>query len=610
MQTIEKWLFFCQIFIFLFAYVVIRDIMFLKGSNIMFIKKTKSKNSEHYSIVYNITINGKRTSKIYENIGNYNDLKLRAGNKEPEAWLREYVNELNLKIKEKSLPIILKKIPNKKIQLNKQNTFNGGYLFLQDIYYNLKLNNICKSITDKYQFKYDLNNILSNLIYSRIIYPSSKLKTLDLSKNFIEQPNFEYQHILRSLEIIAKESDFIQSELYKNSLKYSKRNDKVLFYDCTNYFFEIEDDDDFRKYGKSKEHRPNPIIGMGLFMDGDGIPLAFDTFPGNANEQITLKPLEQKIINDFDNSKFVICTDAGLASNTNKKFNNKNNRKYVTTQSLRKIKGFLKEWSTDLSKGWKIDGSDKTFDISKLRNDDELIKKYYNKVFYKERWIKENGIEERLIITYCPKYQEYQKRIREKQITRAQNIIDKNPKKIKSNNENDPKRFINTISTTKNGEYAEETHHILNEEKILEEAKFDGLYGICTNLEDEVSEIIKINKRRWEIEESFRIMKTEFKSRPVYLSREDRIKAHFTTCFLALVIFRYLEKRLDEQYTPSQIIETLKTFNFKNENDIGYSPLYIRTEITDILHKAFNFETDFEIVENKVMKKIISKTKK
>lgn len=576
----------------------------------MFIKKTKSKNSEHYSIVYNITINGKRTSKIYENIGNYNDLKLRAGNKEPEAWLREYVNELNLKIKEKSLPIILKKIPNKKIQLNKQNTFNGGYLFLQDIYYNLKLNNICKSITDKYQFKYDLNNILSNLIYSRIIYPSSKLKTLDLSKNFIEQPNFEYQHILRSLEIIAKESDFIQSELYKNSLKYSKRNDKVLFYDCTNYFFEIEDDDDFRKYGKSKEHRPNPIIGMGLFMDGDGIPLAFDTFPGNTNEQITLKPLEQKIINDFDNSKFVICTDAGLASNTNKKFNNKNNRKYVTTQSLRKIKGFLKEWSTDLSKGWKIEGSDKTFDISKLRNDDELIKKYYNKVFYKERWIKENGIEERLIITYCPKYQEYQKRIRKKQITRAQNIIDKNPKKIKSNNENDPKRFINTISTTKNGEYAEETHHILNEEKILEEAKFDGLYGICTNLEDEVSEIIKINKRRWEIEESFRIMKTEFKSRPVYLSREDRIKAHFTTCFLALVIFRYLEKRLDEQYTPSQIIETLKTFNFKNENDIGYSPLYIRTEITDILHKAFNFETDFEIVENKVMKKIISKTKK
>ena len=410
------------------------------------------------------------------------------------------------------------------------------------------------------------------------------------------------------MEIIAKESDFIQSELYKNSLKYSKRNDKILFYDCTNYFFEIEDDDEFRKYGKSKEHRPNPIVGMGLFMDGDGIPMAFDTFPGNQNEQVTLRPLEEKIIKDFDNSKFVVCTDAGLASNTNKKFNNTNNRKYVTTQSLKKLKSFLKEWSIDLSKWWKMEGSDKTFDISKLKDDEELIKKYYNKVFYKERWIKENGIEERLIITYSPKYQEYQKRIREKQINRAQNIIDKNPKKIKSNNENDPKRFIETISTTKTGEQAEENHYFLNEEKINEESKYDGLYGVCTNLEDDVKEIIKINKRRWEIEESFRIMKTEFKSRPVYLSREDRIKAHFTTCFLALVIFRYLEKKLNEEYTAEQIIETLKNMNFNYKTN-DYIPTYTRTDLTDKLHEQFNFRTDYEIISEKNMKKIFKQTK-
>lgn len=570
---------------------------------------SKSKNSTLFYIIESTYINKKHSTRIVEKLGTLEEVKAKAGNEDPITWAKNYAIELTNKEKENKRCIIKYYSQSKLLNKNENHFFNGGYLFLQNIYYDLKLNNICKSITDKYQFKYDLNNILSNLIYSRIIYPSSKLKTLDLSKNFIEQPNFEYQHILRSLEIIAKESDFIQSELYKNSLKYSKRNDKILFYDCTNYFFEIEDDDDFRKYGKSKEHRPNPIIGMGLFMDGDGIPLAFDTFPGNTNEQVTLKPLEQKIINDFDNSKFVVCTDAGLASNANKKFNNKNNRKYVTTQSLKKIKSFLKEWATDLSKGWKFDNSDKTFDISKLRNDDELIKKYYNKVFYKERWIKENGIEERLIITYCPKYQEYQKRIREKQITRAQNIIEKNPKKIKSNNENDPKRFINTISTTKNGEYAEEAHHILNEEKILEEAKFDGLYGICTNLEDDVSEIIKINKRRWEIEESFRIMKTEFKSRPVYLSREDRIRAHFTTCFLALVIFRYLEKKLDEKYTPSQIIETLKNMNFNYKvND--YIPTYTRTDLTDLLHKNFNFRTDYEIISEKNMKKIFKQTKK
>ena len=484
------------------------------------------------------------------------------------------------------------------------------YLFLQKIYYDLKINNICDKITDKYQFKYNLNDILSKLLYSRIIYPSSKLKSLELSKNFIEQPTFEYQHILRALEIISKESDFIQSELYKNTLKYAKRNDKVLFYDCTNYYFEIETEDDFRKYGKSKEHRPNPIVEMGLFMDGDGIPLSFDVFSGNKSEQLTLKPLEEKIINDFGNSKFVVCTDAGLASTSNRKFNNSNNRRFITTQSLKKLKQFLKDWSLDLTTGWKLQGSDKTFNISKLREDKDLANKFYDKIFYKERWIKEDGLEQRLIITYSPKYQEYQKNIREKQIQRAKSIIEKNPKKIKSNNENDLKRFIQTISTTSNGEIAEENYYSLNKDKISDEEKYDGLYAVCTNLEDDVSEIIKINKQRWEIEESFRIMKSEFKARPVYLSREDRIKAHFTTCFLALVIFRYLEKKLNEQFTCEEIVNTLRNFNFLNENDVGMSPIYTRTDLTDLLHEKFGFITDYEILENKNIKKIINQTKK
>ena len=569
---------------------------------------SKSKNSTLFYIIESTYINKKHSTRIVEKLGTLEEVKAKAGNEDPITWAKNYALELTNQDKENKRKIIKYYSQSQLLNKNENHFFNGGYLFLQDIYYKLKLNNVCNDIKEKYQFKFDLNDILSKLIYSRIIYPSSKLKTLELSKNFIEQPNFEYQHILRSLEIIAKESDFIQSELYKNSLKYSKRNDKILFYDCTNYFFEIEDDDEFRKYGKSKEHRPNPIVGMGLFMDGDGIPMAFDTFPGNQNEQVTLRPLEEKIIKDFDNSKFVVCTDAGLASNTNKKFNNTNNRKYVTTQSLKKLKSFLKEWSIDLSKWWKMEGSDKTFDISKLKDDEELIKKYYNKVFYKERWIKENGIEERLIITYSPKYQEYQKRIREKQINRAQNIIDKNPKKIKSNNENDPKRFIETISTTKTGEQAEENHYFLNEEKINEEYKYDGLYGVCTNLEDDVKEIIKINKRRWEIEESFRIMKTEFKSRPVYLSREDRIKAHFTTCFLALVIFRYLEKKLNEEYTAEQIIETLKNMNFNYKTN-DYIPTYTRTDLTDKLHEQFNFRTDYEIISEKNMKKIFKQTK-
>jgi len=571
---------------------------------------TKNKNSCSFYVIKSVTIDGKRTSKVIEKLGNLNEVTIKAQGDDPYIWAQNYVDLLNKEEKNNSNDILLKLSQTKSLEKNTNFFFNGGYLFLQDIYYDLSINNICNSISDKYQFKFDLNDILSKLIYSRIIFPSSKLKTLELSKKFIEQPNFEYQHILRALEVISKESDFIQSELYKNSIKNSKRNDKILFYDCTNYYFEIEEDDDFRKYGKSKEHRPNPIVGMGLFMDGDGIPLSFDTFPGNTNEQITLKPLEKKIIDDFDNSKFIVCTDAGLASNSNRKFNNTNNRKYITTQSLKKLKEFLKDWSLDLSKGWKLPGNNKTFNISELRTNENLIKKYYDKVFYKERWIKEDNIEQRLIVTYSPKYQEYQRSIREKQITRAQNIIDKNPKKIKTNNENDPKRFIENIPTTDNGEAALNNNYTLNQSKIDEEAKYDGLYSVCTNLEDDVTEIIKINKRRWEIEESFRIMKSEFKARPVFLSREDRIKAHFTTCFLALVIFRYLEKKLGEKYTSSQIIEVLKEYNFREFKGFGYVPTYTYTNLIEEMHKSFKLDTSKEIIEHKNFKKIINQTKK
>lgn len=571
---------------------------------------TKNKNSSSFYVIKSVTIDGKRTSKVIEKLGTLEDVTLKANGLDPYIWAKKYVESLNKQEKENSDDILVKFSQSKILNKDEQLLFNGGYLFLQKIYYDLKLNDICNSISDKYQFKYDLNDILSKLIFSRIIYPSSKLKTLELSKKFIEQPSFDYHHILRALEVISKESDFIQSELYKNSLKYSSRNHKILFYDCTNYYFEIEDEDDFRKYGKSKEHRPNPIVGMGLFMDGDGIPLAFDTFPGNKNEQPSLKPLEEKIINDFDNPEFVVCTDAGLASITNKKFNNISNRKFITTQSLKKLKSFLKDWSLDLSKGWKIKGSDKLFDISKLRDDEEYIKKFYDKIFYKERWINEDGIEQRLIVTFSPKYQEYQKKIREKQINRALDIINKNPKVIKSNNENDPKRFIQTTSTTETGEVALENHYSIDTDKINEEAKYDGLYAVCTNLEDDVSEIININKRRWEIEESFRIMKSEFNARPVYLSREDRIKAHFTTCFLSLIIYRYLEKKLDYKYTTSQVIDTLRNFNFRELKGFGYIPTYTHNNITEELNIKFNLNLNKEIINIKNFKKIINISKK
>ena len=570
---------------------------------------TKSKNMEHYSIIQDITKNGKMTTCVYENIGNYEKLKLRAGNEDPLMWLDNYVKELNKKSKEDSLPIIIQKNPNKIIDKNVQVEFNVGYLFLQDLYYKLGLNNICKNISDRHQFKFDLNDILSKLIYSRILFPASKLKTMQLSKKFFEQPNFEYQHIERALPILNEENDFIQSQLYNNSKKYYPRNNRILYYDCTNFFFEIEQEDDLRKYGKSKENRPNPIVQMGLFIDGDGIPLSCEITPGNTNEQITLKTLEEKIIKDFNLAEIVVCTDAGLASNANRKFNNKNNRKFITTQSIKKLKDFLKEEALDLTKGWHLFGSNKTYNIEKLRTDERLIEAYKDKTFYKERWIKENGIEQRLIVTYSVKYQEYQRHIRNNQIERAKKLIEKNPKKLGKPKQNDPKRFIETTATTENGEVANETYYSINQFVIDDEAKYDGLYAVCTNLEDDVQDIIKVNHRRWEIEESFRIMKSEFNAKPAFHSTEEAIKAHFLICFLSLTIYRFLEKKLDEKYTVGDILDTLREMNLKLDSPEVYSPNYLRTDLTDDLHNKFGFRTDYEAIREKNFKKNCKETK-
>ena len=574
----------------------------------MRIKITKTKNAENFYVIESTYINKKHSSKIIEKLGNLEDVKRKSGNMDPYLWAKQYAAKLTQEDKENKRTIIKSYSQSKLIPKDIQNKCNVGYLFLQDIYYKLGLNQICNDITNKYQFKFDLNDILSKLIYSRILFPASKLKTLDLSKRFLEQPNFDYQHIERALPILCKENDFIQSELYKNSKKYAPRNNRILYYDCTNFFFELEIEDEFRKYGKSKENRPNPIVQMGLFMDGDAIPLSCEITPGNKNEQKTLQPLEEKILKDFELSEIVVCTDAGLASTANRKFNNTNSRKFITTQSIKKLKEFLKEEVLDLTKGWHLPGSDKIYDIEALRTDEKLKEIYKDKTFYKERWIKENGLEQRLIVTFSVKYQEYQKHIRNNQIERAKKIIENNPKKIGKAKQNDPKRFIETINTTSNGDVAEETHYSINQNIIDEEAKYDGLYAVCTNLEDDVQDIIKVNHKRWEIEESFRIMKSEFNARPVFHSNEEAIKAHFLICFLALTIYRYLEKKLDDKYTVGEIIDTLKEMEF-SVKDGDYIPNYTRKNLTDDLHEKFGFRTDFEILTEKNLKKIIKNTK-
>ena len=564
---------------------------------------SKSKNATILYLTKSVRINGKSTTKTVERLGSLEEVQARAGDMDAMEWAKMYASKRTSEEKTGNCETIIKYQDYKLIDKGIRRSCNAGYLFLQDIYYSLGLNKICDSISQKYKFDYDLNDILSMLVYSRIIAPGSKLSSLESAQRFLEQPKCELHQVYRALEVIAKENDLFQAELYKNSQNVINRKKEVLYYDCTNYYFEIEDEDDFRKYGVSKEHRPNPIVQMGMFMDANGIPLAFSVFDGNQNEQPSMSPLEQKIIKDFETSDFIVCTDAGLSSTTNRKFNSIQGRGFVTTQSIKKLKGFLQDFCLD-DDGWYLPGSNKKYKLSEL--DEEAD---YEKVFYKDRWINEDNLEQHLIVTYSIKYRNYQKTIRERQIERAKKFIE-SPSKLTKNRTNDPKRFIEQGHCTPDGEVASKTITSLNQEQIDNEAKYDGLYAVCTNLDYDVSSIIKINQKRWEIEECFRIMKTEFKARPVYLSRKDRITAHFTTCFTALVIYRILEQKLKEKYTCEELIDTIRAMDMLIAPGEGYIPTYTRTDITDALHDAFGFRTDYQITSQKNMRKILNQTKK
>ena len=568
-----------------------------------------SKNAKSFYVIQSIRRNGKNSSEIVEKLGTEKYIKETYGVEDAEAWARAYVEKLNQDEVNKIHKVLIPFATDTRIPVGKQLSFNAGYFFLQKIYYQLGLPSICKKIAKNHSFDYDLNSILSRLVYGRILYPSSKLSCMEQSKSLIEQPNFELHHIYRALSVLAENSDYIQAQLYKNSKKIIKRSTGVLFYDCTNYFFEIEQEAGIKQYGVSKEHRPNPIVQMGLFMDKSGIPLAFCINKGNQNEQLSLKPLEQQIMHDFELSKFVICTDAGLSSEANRKFNNYGERSFITTQSIKKLKENLKAWALDPT-GWSLEGSEETFDISQLEDTPENHKK----LFYKQQWIegwdeeREIAFNQNLIVTYSLKYKQYQQTIRNRQVERAIKAM-QNPSTLERHTQTDAKRFIIKTNVTNDGEIAENKVYQLNTEAIQEEAKYDGFYAVCTNLDDDPWEIAKINHDRWEIEESFRIMKSEFSARPVYLQRDDRIEAHFLTCFIALLLYRILEKQLGEKYTCEEIIETLRNMNMASVGNEGYIPAYTRTEITDDLHHNAGFHTDYELTTQKSMAGIIRRTK-
>lgn len=569
---------------------------------------TKSKNSEQFYIQHSVVKNGKSTTRTFKKLGSLNSLmaSLNTDRDGVIQWAKQQVRIETENYKKDNDHIIVSLSPQSLIPVNQQNSFNAGYLFLQDICSTLRIDNICRNIKSRHQFKFNLHSILSDLIYTRILDPSSKRSSYEYAKKLLDQPNYELHDVYRSLSILASESDYIQSELYKNSFFHTNRNTKVLYYDCTNYYFEIEAEDGNRKYGKSKENRPNPIVSMGLFMDGDGCPLAFDIYPGNQNEQLSLKPLEEKIIRDFSIGEFIYCSDSGLASIGNKLFNGIQGRHYVITQSLKKMKKEDRDIALNPKQYRKI-GSKSFINLEDL---DESNPEVFESVYYKEIPVKHNSISETIIVTYSPKYAAYQRKIRNEQIARAEKMISSNGKfKRNRNNPNDPTRFIKKLSVTDNGEIAQTTLCALDEEKINEESIYDGFYAVSTDIDTDISEIISINKRRWQIEECFRIMKTEFKARPVFVRKDECIKAHFLICFISLLVYRILEKKLNYKYTVEEIIKTLRTMNITRIDEVGYIPSFTRTSLTDALHNLVDFRLDTQVIPKSKVRKIISSTK-
>lgn len=552
--------------------------------------------------------NGKTATKIHRKLGKLNVLLQQfSGDYDAMmAWARSEAEKDTMEYNAKTGNVSVSLSKSAYIPRNEERCFPVGYLFLQKLCTELKIDSICRKISKRHKYTYDFSAILTDQIFSRILSPSSKLGSYSYCQTLLEPPKYELQNLYRALSVMAEESDFIQEELYFNSNFVHPRNKKVLYYDCTNYYFEIEQDDDFRKYGKSKENRPNPIVTMGLFMDADGIPLAFDVFPGSQNEQTTLKPLETKIIRDFACSEFIFCSDAGLGSKANRRFNSFGNRSYVISQSLKKMRREDRQIALN-PKQFRRLGSDKLIDISTL---DESNPDIYETIFYKEVPVVNGDMDEIVIVTYSPKYKAYQKSIRGQQIARAVKMIEQPGRKRRGKNQNDPARFIKSTAITEDGEVAGRNIYDLDSDRISEEEMYDGFYAVITNLEGDVGEILKINRQRWEIEENFRIMKTDFEARPVYVRKDERIKAHFLICYISLLVYRLLEKKLGNAYTCNEILRTLRSMQVTLlSKESGYIPSYKRTDMTDDLHKVFGFHTDYEFISKSTMRSIIKSTK-
>lgn len=587
--------------------------------------RTVSKNSVCYYIKEDYTdpVTKKRTTRNRKSLGNLKSLLEKyqvSSQEEVESILKQEIEQLK---NEKPKLVTLQLDVTQLMKMEKAQVFNIGYLYSQKILSMLDVKGICQKISERHRFDYDLEAVLRLLVNTRIIAPGSKLSSLKAASRFYNFDTAEIQAIYRSLPVLAKERYFIENQIYKNSKKICERQNSVLYYDCTNFYFETEEEDSFRKYGKSKENRPNPIVQYGLFMDGGGIPIADICFEGNKNESHSMRELEKNIEKDFGFSRFIVCADAALNGFENKIYNDrKDNGAFIVTQPVKKLKAADKKWLLEPA-GWKVLGSSQEFDISDLKEStvvNGVFKQTKKLVFYKEKWIltkrksemtgKKEELEERLIASFSLKYRNYQQKIRNEKLSRAEKML-KNPGKLsRTNNQRDPKYYIRPNTTNEETGEITEISYELDTERILEEMKYDGFYAVTTDLEDkDLGLILKTNQQRWEIEECFRIMKSELKTRPVFVSRKEAIEGHLLTCFLALTVYRILEQYLEEDYTVSEILETLRGMNITPIKEPIYKPAFERTPLTDRLAQIFEYQFAYVALEEKQLNKIVKNAK-
>ena len=596
--------------------------------------------------------NGKKTTtKNVVRIGKHSELLKTTA--DPLAYALDEVKRYNEELKNnKSVALDFKFDFNEKITyqddlVSKSKLLNIGYFFLQQIYHDLKIGAFFKNIIKDTRIQFDPNLVNRFLTYSRILNPDSKLGTHQNLVSFYEQPTFGYEHILRTLDIMYDHYDEYISHLYDASTKLIKRDTSVCFFDCSNYYFEIESNDEdyidpvtgevtkgLRKYGVSKEHRPNPIVQMGLFMDKDGIPLSMCITSGSDNEQTTAIPLEQKLITMFKGKKFIYCADAGLGSLNIRNFNSMGGRAFIVTQSIKMLSNTLKEAIfSDID--YRLLSNDKPATIQQMKDfdrfdkvnaelyDDRIYKiipadKAFDLGLYEEKACKNGTIKkvkskavvpQKIIVSFSRKMMEYQRFIRNRQIERAKKLLTKLDPETYKKGANDITRFIKRTTSTSSGEKAVDTYE-LNQEAINEEEKYDGFYAVATNLEDPAKYILEISSNRYKIEDCFRIMKTNFSARPVFHQNRERIVAHFMVCYTALLIYRILEKKLDmygTHFTVENVIETLNNMQVANLEDVCYMSTYNNSQVLTSLNAIFNLELDKKYYQPKDLNKKIKK---